>query len=91
MAQIVTASIGSACATMMYASDLSSAHHTHGGSFMLPFTIGGFLYISLVGIIPEIVEEEDRKTFIAQLISVFVGILFIYLIVSLEEAYSLSL
>ena len=64
-----------------------SVHHdqvNEKGSVILPFTIGGFLYIALVGIIPEIVEEEDRKLSILQLISIIFGILFIYALVQIE-------
>jgi zinc transporter ZupT len=59
-------------------------NHTHG-SFALPFTIGGFLYISLVGIVPEMVEEQDKKVSLIQLFSFFFGILFIYFLVEIEN------
>jgi len=72
--------------------NLDTHHHSHNhiehghhkGSFILPFTIGGFLYIALVGIIPEIVEEQDRKLSILQLISIVFGIVFIYGLVQIE-------
>lgn len=59
-------------------------NHNHG-SFVLPFTIGGFLYISLVGIIPEIVEETNKKLSLIQLLSVLCGTLFIYSLVQIEH------
>ena len=58
-------------------------HNT--GSIVIPFTIGGFLYISLVGIIPEIVEETDKKLSIFQLFSVAFGVFFIYCLVRIEH------
>ena len=60
-------------------------NHAHEGSFILPFTIGGFLYIALVGIIPEIVEEKDPKISILQLVSIIFGIVFIYGLVQVES------
>ena len=55
------------------------------GSVILPFTIGGFLYIALVGIIPEIVAEKDRKTSFLQLIALIMGVLFIYALTKIEN------
>jgi zinc transporter ZupT len=52
---------------------------------VLPFTIGGFLYISLVGIVPEIVEEQDKKISILQMFSFLFGVLFIYCLVQIEH------
>jgi zinc transporter ZupT len=61
---------------------IDSQHHHN--SIALPFTIGGFLYIALVGIVPEIVEEEDRKISLIQLASFISGVIFIYLLVQVE-------
>jgi hypothetical protein len=58
--------------------------HTHG-LIVLPFTIGGFLYISLVGIVPEIVEETDKKISLLQLASFLFGVIFIYCLVQIEH------
>ncbi len=58
----------------------SSGHR----SFILPFTIGGFLYIALVGIIPEIVEEADHNVSLKQLFYFIVGVLFIFLLTQIE-------
>ena len=60
-------------------------HHHSQGSIVLPFTIGGFLYMSLVGIVPEIVEETDKKISILQLFSFIFGVLFIYCLVQIEH------
>ena len=76
--------------------NIDTHHHNHGhhhsdnhghskSSIILPFTIGGFLYIALVGIIPEIVEEQDRKMSVLQLISIIFGIVFIYALVQIES------
>jgi zinc transporter ZupT len=77
--------------TYLKESQLMHGHsHGHGSSssssssYILPFTIGGFLYISLVGIVPEIVEQEDIKISSLQVISAVVGITFIYLLTQLD-------
>lgn len=98
--QLITAMAGTIGATISYAltttaggdcgqlnvSHLSPQHaeNQHQNSIALPFTIGGFLYIALVGIVPEIVEEEDRKISLLQLFSFISGVIFIYLLVEIE-------
>lgn len=58
-------------------------HHGHG-SFIVPFTIGGFLYIALVGIIPDIVKEEDKKVSFLQILFFIIGVSFIYCLTEFE-------
>lgn len=57
------------------------------GDLTLPFTAGGFLYIATVGVIPEVLELERFNTrkqelikAIAQLMFVFIGLSFMFLI-----------
>ena len=70
----------------MFALSYSSAKEAGDvTSWILPFTSGGFLYISLVGIIPEIVKEENVKISFKQFIAFTVGILFIYILSSVFE------
>lgn len=94
--QVITAMAGTIGATISYilttpdytctSLNTTVEHHSHHhGSMALPFTIGGFIYISLVGIVPEIVEETDRKTSIFQLIAFISGVVFIYLLVQIES------
>lgn len=64
-------------------SDAIHGHHGHG-SYILPFTIGGFLYIALVGIIPDIINEENKKTTFLQILSFILGISFILLLTHFE-------
>ncbi len=47
-------------------------------SWILPFTSGGFLYIALVGIVPELVKEKNLSVSIKQIISLKFGIILIY-------------
>lgn len=70
-----------------YENELMPADHSHSYHLpiVLPFTIGGFLYISLVGIVPEIVEETDKKISLLQLGSFLFGVLFIYCLVQIEH------
>ena len=65
--------------------DYQHSSHSGGPSFALPFTIGGFLYIALVGIVPEIVSETDRNVSLLQLFSFISGVIFIYLLVEIEN------
>lgn len=65
----------------------SLAHHPPNhrfGSMIIPFTIGGFLYIALVGIVPEIIEEKDKRVSFLQMSSFLVGIVFIYSLIKIE-------
>jgi zinc transporter ZupT len=70
----------------MLTGDVNTHHHSGATSFALPFTIGGFLYISLVGIVPEIVEETDRNISLLQLFSFISGVIFIYFLVEIENS-----
>lgn len=63
--------------------DTLHGHHGHG-SYILPFTIGGFLYIALVGIIPDMINEENKKSTFLQILSFLLGISFIYFLTHFE-------
>ena len=47
-------------------------------SWVLPFTSGGFLYISLVGIIPDLLKQANLSVSIKQTTSLFFGMFVIY-------------
>jgi zinc transporter 13 len=47
-------------------------------SWILPFTSGGFLYIALVGILPEILNEKNVSTSVKQILFLKMGIAIIY-------------
>lgn len=70
---------------MLSNGDIHGHDNPAHASIFLPFTIGGFLYISLVGIVPEIVEEPDIKDSVLRMLSFLVGIIFIYVLVQIES------
>lgn len=43
-------------------------------SWIMPFTAGGFLHISLVTVLPDLLKEEDAKESIKQLTALIAGI-----------------
>ena len=52
-------------------------------SWMLPFTAGGFLYIALVSIIPELMKEED--TTLKQILSLLFGVMIMAAVTIVER------
>jgi zinc transporter 13 len=47
-------------------------------SWILPFSSGGFLYISMANILPEIIAERNLVISIKQILSMTLGIFVIY-------------
>ncbi|CAF0722386.1 unnamed protein product [Brachionus calyciflorus] len=79
LAQLTTAFSGIMGA--IFALGLTSAERAGDlTSWILPFTSGGFLYISLVNIVPEILNEKDFKSSLSQVCSLILGIVSIYLL-----------
>ena len=72
-AQISTASIGIVGAMTALMVDSMDSIGTKT-SWILPFTAGGFLHISMVSILPDIIKEENPIESIKQLIAVASGI-----------------
>jgi zinc transporter 13 len=48
--------------------------------WILPFTSGGFLYIALSNIIPELMTETKPRESLKQIVSIYLGILVIYVL-----------
>ncbi|XP_003741138.1 zinc transporter ZIP13 homolog [Galendromus occidentalis] len=44
-------------------------------TWILPFTAGGFLNIALIGVLPELLKEDQPKESVKQFLSVFLGIM----------------
>lgn len=60
---------------------LSSSSAERAGeitSWVLPFASGGFLYISLVNIIPEILGEKNLRNSLKQVLSLVFGICLVH-------------
>ncbi len=43
-------------------------------SWIMPFTAGGFLHIALVTVLPDLLQEEDKKESVKQLLALVLGI-----------------
>ena len=61
---------------------LTAEHLSSSASWLLPFTAGGFLYIALVSIIPELLEEPGA---ILQLGGVVLGVVVMALVTIVEK------
>ena len=46
--------------------------------WILPFSSGGFLYIALIGIMPDILSESDLRNSMKQIMCLSLGIFVIY-------------
>lgn len=54
-------------------------------SWIMPFTAGGFLHISLVTVLPELLLEEDPKESIKQFTLIMAGIFVMFIMSHLFE------
>ncbi|GMT36658.1 hypothetical protein PFISCL1PPCAC_27955, partial [Pristionchus fissidentatus] len=72
-AQILTASGGvlGACAALFINSDCMVST---GVSWILPFTAGGFINIALAQILPELMQETNRRQNILQILLILAGV-----------------
>lgn len=65
---------------------LSLEHVSESASWMLPFTAGGFLYIALVSIVPDLLRDHCRpRESIAQLAAVVLGIVIMAMVTIIEK------
>jgi zinc and cadmium transporter len=53
-------------------------------SFIIPFTAGGFLYIAVADLIPELHKKNTIKSAIMQLITIIIGIAIMYALTLIE-------
>ncbi|XP_050534779.1 zinc transporter ZIP13 homolog [Daktulosphaira vitifoliae] len=84
-AQTYTASAGMLGAlTAIYCSGISDDVEAKT-SWIMPFTAGGFLHISLVTVLPELVTEENVKESIKQFTLIIFGICVMFVMSSLFE------
>lgn len=54
-------------------------------SWILPFTAGGFLHIALVTVLPELLQEENPKESLKQMLSLASGIVIMAVLTALVE------
>lgn len=65
---------------------LALDHVSESASWMLPFTAGGFLYIALVSIVPDLLRDQSRlRDSIAQLAAVVLGIVVMAMVTVIEK------
>ncbi|XP_049922059.1 LOW QUALITY PROTEIN: zinc transporter ZIP13 [Epinephelus moara] len=71
--QLSTALVGvlGACFAL-YAQSPKGTEHTT--AWILPFTAGGFLYIALVNVMPDLVEESSLRQSLLQILLIFCGV-----------------
>ncbi|XP_071948597.1 zinc transporter ZIP13-like [Antedon mediterranea] len=77
--QVMTATGGMLGAVFALASD-SAEGVGSSSAWVLPFTSGGFLFISLVTIVPELLEEKNARESLKQTICLCIGIAVMYLV-----------
>lgn len=53
-------------------------------NLIIPFTAGGFIYIALSGLVPELHKEQNYQRSLIQLVSIIFGILVMYVLVVFE-------
>ncbi|CAI9718686.1 zinc transporter ZIP13-like [Octopus vulgaris] len=83
-AQILTAS-GGLLGTITALSADSIEEAGMKTAWILPFTSGGFIYIALVSIVPELVEETEPKQSAKQIICIIAGIACMLLVTLIFE------
>ena len=72
-AQMSTASIGLVGAAVALTAESADVIDSKTG-WILPFTAGGFLHISMVSILPELVREDNPRESLKQILAVASGI-----------------
>lgn len=54
----------------------------------MPFTAGGFLHISLVTVLPDLLKEDERKESVKQLLALVFGIALMAVMTMLFEHWA---
>lgn len=79
-AQVLTATGG----LVGVVAGLTAEHMSNASSWLLPFTAGGFLYIALVSIVPELLECASLRDSLVQLLSLGLGVVVMALVTIVE-------
>lgn len=64
---------------------LTAEHLSSTSSWLLPFTAGGFLYIALVSIVPQLLEDGSLTHSVVQVAALLLGILVMALVSMVEK------
>ena len=64
---------------------LTAEHLSNSTSWLLPFTAGGFLYISMVSILPELLEDTSWRHTVLQLLLLLVGVVVMAAVTIVEK------
>lgn len=84
-AQLITASSGVIGAFVaVWSSGVSDTVEART-SWILPFTAGGFLHIALVTVLPELLQEENPKESLKQMLSLASGIIIMAVLTAIIE------
>lgn len=80
-AQVLTASGG----LVGVVAGLTAEHVSNASSWLLPFTAGGFLYIALVSIVPELLDCTCLRDSVVQLAFLGLGVMIMALVTIVEK------
>jgi zinc transporter 7 len=84
--QFVTA-VAAYCGTFVGLYGMTAMKEILGNDLMIPFTAGGFLYLSSVTILPELLQKKvSRRARMTQIVAFCIGIGFMYMVGVLEHA-----
>ncbi len=64
---------------------LTAEHMSNAAEWLLPFTAGGFLYISLVSIVPELLQDSSLRACITQLVGLVTGVVVMAMVTIVEK------
>lgn len=56
--------------------------------FLVPITAGGFIYIALSDLIPELHKQKPGRNSVVQLVAILIGVLAMFLLVNVETGHS---
>lgn len=64
---------------------LTAEYLSSSSSWLLPFTAGGFLYIALVSIVPQLLEDTDLKHSLIQMMALLLGVVVMAMVSIVEK------
>ena len=64
---------------------LTAEHFSSTSSWLLPFTAGGFLYIALVSILPQLIEDSDPTRSLLQVATLLLGVVIMAMVSVVEK------